>query len=165
MAASHPVRQDPAFERLSGRWQHAGWIAIGVVLLGAALGLFGPGMFNGATRASPDGAMEIRYPRFWRQQSPLVLRLAIDGRGIHEGMAHFWISQDYLDRVTISAVTPQPTEERWMADGVSYAVAVHDDAHPARVRLEVVPDGFGFLRGRVGVDRESAFAFRQLVHP
>lgn len=165
MTAPSPIVEDPAFERRTARWQRLGWIAIGGILLAAALGLFGRGAFNGGNRTTPDGTLSVHYPRFWRQQSPMVLRLAIDGRHIRDGRAHFWLNRDYLDAVTLSAVTPRPTEERVLEDGVAFVVDVEPGADRATVRLEVIPEGFGMLRGRVGPDPARALAFRQFIHP
>ena len=55
-------------------FERIGWVLMGVVMLGAAAGFFGGGLFTGSEATAGDD-LTVRYPRFARADAPFDLAI------------------------------------------------------------------------------------------
>src|SRR5690554_759293 len=111
MAAIHRVGdldigEDLAFQHRSWTIQRIGWCVMGLILIGAVLGLFGEGLLNKATTSSSDGRFELQFPRFWRSMHPMSLQLSVDPQFVEDGRLRISLDESYLNRMRIDAVVP-----------------------------------------------------------
>ena len=92
---------DPAFQQAFWQFQRAAWALGSVVILAAAAGLTGSGglFVRGSAEAGGAG---LRYDHVARVES--AMRLVFKTNGTPDVR----ISQDYLDRVRIVRIQPQP---------------------------------------------------------
>ena len=74
-----------------------------------------------------------------------------------------WISNDYLSKLGVQQVVPQPDSWTTTRDGVVLAFPVGDGE--ADVTIEVSPDHIGLLRGRIGAPGRPPVGIWQFVYP
>lgn len=165
MTADPPVAQDPEFERRIAAWQRVGWWGMVAVVVAAAFGLFGTGLLNGVSRDAPSADLTVRYPRFWRQESPMVLTLVMRGAALRSGEAEFRISEGYLEDVRIASILPAPIREESSAEGVAFTIGVAPDASEARVQVQLQAESYGVLEGEIETRTGGTVRLKQFIHP
>src|SRR5262245_46903020 len=69
------VDEDPVFEKRLRVAQGAGWVVLGLIVIGALCGLFGDGVLSRARAVSPT--WELRYERFGRRGDAAIVEIAI----------------------------------------------------------------------------------------
>lgn len=160
------VERDEAFQRRTWGAQRAGRILLVLLLLAALLGLFGPGIFNGATLgAGNGGALRVAYPRTWRRHSAFTVRVRLGPEATRAGTARLRLGQDYLDAVVVESVHPQPTGMELGPDGVVYTFAVAAPGQPGTVTLELKPQRAGRLAGEIGLEGQPPLRWHQFIFP
>ena len=155
------VERDEAFQRRTWGAQRVGRILLVLLLLAALLGLFGPGIFNGATLGAggeDGGPLRVAYPRTWRCHSAFTLRVLLGPEATRAGAARLRLGQDYLDAVVVESVHPQPTGMELGPDGVVYTFAVAAPGRPGTVTLELKPQRAGRLAGEIGLEGQPPCA-------
>ena len=90
------LEQNLDFQQRSWALQHLGWAVMGLLILAALLGLFGAGPLSSLTTGSQDGLLVLQYDRFWRLQSPMILRVILRPMAIQASEAQIWLSRAYL---------------------------------------------------------------------
>lgn len=159
------IGQDIDFQRRSWVAQRVGWAAMALVLTAAALGLFGPGVFNAAVAGERGGALWLEYGRFWRSQSMATLRVHLVPAAGTAGGSRVWLSRDYLDAVSVQRVTPPPERVEARPDRLTYVFALAEPGRPTVVTFEVEPQRPGPLAAALGVEGGPAVGFTQFIHP
>lgn len=86
------IDDDPGFQQHEWRVQRLGWIAALVVLLAAALGLFGGDILSQATAG--EGGLVVEYDRFIRFGAPTTLLLRLSPEAVADGAVGVWLD-DY----------------------------------------------------------------------
>jgi hypothetical protein len=145
-------------------FERAGWIVLLLLLVAAALGLFGPGILGSAHPTAPNGALSVEHLRFARARSPQRLQVALEPDDRGDGRFELWLDSAWLDAVTLEHITPQPDRVRAGAERTTLEFAW--DRAPGRVPivLEIEAQQFGRLRARIGSGAE-AVEVSQFVHP
>jgi hypothetical protein len=92
-----------AVQKVEWRIFRACWILMGLVLAGAALGLFGKGLLSNRTYAAQG--VQITYPRFMRIENETELYIRVNEAGSETVIG---INNDYLRKVRIDQVIPEP---------------------------------------------------------
>ena len=128
------VGQDLAFERLSWAVQRAAWVIAVLVLVAALAGVFGHGPLSNAAATSADGSLRVEYQRVLRNQAPSELRVRVTPGA--EGRAVVWLAQDYLRKVRLRQVTPEPERAEVRSDRTVYTF--HAAAGAGGGEVEVV---------------------------
>jgi hypothetical protein len=162
------IEEDLAFQRRQWRFERMGALALLLFLVAAALGLFGPGAFATGRVVAAGRALELEYPRFARMQTPLRLRVSVRPAELAGGELRVWLSSEYLERVTLAHVTPEPLRTELDADGVTYVFAwggAHGTGVTGALGFELEAGGPGRIRGRIGTRAEDAVEFAHLVYP
>lgn len=152
------LEESPKLERRSRRVERAGSV-LGLALFALALsGVFGKGPLAHATAQGPQG-WQVDYDRFvWTASSTnLQVQLPKDAHG----PTNVALSSDYLKRVAVGNVDPQPTKVTTLGDRTIYTV----DAGPSgQVSFYVVPEHIGLTKGTVWTAHGSV-TFHQWVYP
>jgi len=68
------INEDMEFQRRSWIVQRVGWLVFALVILLAALGLFGDGILSDAKAGQEEGALWLEYPRFKRFEDEFQMR-------------------------------------------------------------------------------------------
>lgn len=152
-----------AWQRRVWAFERGGWVLLLLILVSAALGLFGDGVLASARVASAYGGVTLEFPRYLRARSPehLIASAAPAQRGADAVV--LWLDAAYLENVTIERIVPEPTRVRAGADRLTFEFA-SDGAGPLRIAFEINVRSGGRLHGRIGAGEESV-EFSQLVYP
>ena len=142
--------------------ERVGWTLLSAVLIAAALGAFGSGLFSTVEAAPPGNGFSVNYARFERMQSPVTLEVTPGRSGGGETLV--WISSSYLDKVSVNAIMPEP--ERMVLGGnrIEFHFATSGPS-PAAIRFSMEADEAGPATGEIGVDESGAVPIRQFFYP
>ena len=128
------------------RWERIGWALIALVVLAAALGLFGGGPLSRETLTVHDGnaTFEVEYERFNRLNhvSVLVVRVTAPGAGGED--LNVTLNRDMAEDSTIRSSAPS-AEGALSANGIVYSFPVEDWAQPLTVSFEYLPETAGYV--------------------
>ncbi|GGM71831.1 hypothetical protein GCM10010106_17720 [Thermopolyspora flexuosa] len=153
--------QEPRRRRRAHAAQLVGWALATAILVAALAGLFGPGPLSTATASAP--LVAVGYERFARQLGTTTVVVTVRSAPAEPGVARLWISRDYVEKINVQTVVPQPYSWTAARDGVVLAFpALHGEA---TVRLRVRPDRAGLLRGAIGAPGRRPAEFWQFVYP
>ena len=148
------IRRGWTFERI-------GWVSMGVVMLGAAAGFFGGGLFTGSEATAGDD-LTVRYPRFARADAPFDL--AIDWLP-RQADASLWISRAILDGVEVAEIRPTPSAAIAAHDRIYYTFRLSNPSDRVGVTFRLKPEQGGELRGRIGSGEDLDVEIRQFAFP
>lgn len=160
-----PVSDEMKFHRRYWLVQRAGWALIGLVLLAALLGLFGPGLPGRAHAMDQNSRLRIEYGRFEREQAETTLRVQLGAGAAQNGEARLWLSREYMDGIEIQSVAPEPERVEAAGDRLTYVFNVSDAAQETPVTFHFEPERIGRLRGRAGLADGTSVEFSQFVYP
>jgi hypothetical protein len=157
--------QDLAFHHRSWIVQRIGWIALGLIIGAALLGLFGGGPLSRTTARSQDGALELEYNRFWRVQAAMTLHVFLRPKTVHAGETRLWLSRSYVDAVDVQHITPPPQRVEAGADRLTYVFAISQMSQQVEIAFHVEPERPGRITGRLGLDDGTTLSFVHRIYP
>ena len=158
------LKEDQRFTRGSWRFERAGWIAIGALVIAAVLGLTGPGLLSDVSRRDEAVPFEVRYTRFPHFQTGHALRVRLlpaSGSSTFE----IWIDEEYRRTIDIDQVEPEPARITLDHGRSVYAFNTTPGPGPREVVFRVVPRTIGRVKGRLGIRRDDGVALSQFVFP
>jgi hypothetical protein len=155
------IDENQAFQRHSWRVQRIGWVALALVIALALGGGLGPGPLG--DRKLTRGDLTLRYDRFVRVEAPASVHLAL--RAQTDRSAEFWLSGDWLERVHLETIVPEP-DEVFTRDGRVH-IRLPADRHGAEVKatLHFEADAWGSSHGLVGEPGQPGLALEQFAYP
>lgn len=159
------INEDPAFQERSWKVQRIGWLAGLLLLVAAALGLFGPGPLSSTSAGEPGSALFVEYDHFVRYQSPAMWKVEVGPGAARDGELRIGIGRELADSVQMAGVVPEPERVEALPDGLVYVFAVPDPTHPTRVTFDYEPNVFGRMAGRVGIDGGPSHEIGAFVYP
>jgi hypothetical protein len=154
------IEEDPAFERRSWIAERIGWALMALFILLGLLGFFGSGPASSRSAGSP-GTLRLEYERFVRNEAPTSLRVNTKPEN---GVGRVIVGREYLDRVKIEKIVPEPARVVSMNGFVIYEFAVKGDG-AVSVKFDLVTRALGELPGTVASDDVNRVSFRQFVYP
>src|SRR4051794_16621884 len=102
------IGQDMEFESRMQRVEKVGWAVMGLIVLAALLGLFGQGVFSGASAGPEGGPLRVEYDRCLRYQSDQQVRVRLGPGAGSNGKARVWVSASYLEAFQVQRIDPPP---------------------------------------------------------
>lgn len=157
------IDEDPGYLRKMWLVERAAWLLLIAVLLAAALGAFGTGLFSKVEVGPPDGSYTLSYGRFERMQSPAELRVVpARPRGRHTLV---WINASYLDQVSIAGILPRPESVILGSDRILFRFSTGGGPSVAAIRFNLEGERAGRAFGELGVDDREAVQIRQFYYP
>lgn len=159
----------PGFVRRSWAIQRAGWLAMGLLMVAALLGLTGgKGPLNVLSMGAEAGPLHLIYHSPARKEADTELQVMLHADA--DGMARLWISRDYIESMAVAQINPEPERVEAAADRLVYTFNTRVEAgQPIRVTFVMQPLHIGTLAGRVGLvsdtQTETAFDFQQFILP
>jgi hypothetical protein len=151
------IDDDLNFQRREWKVQRAGWIAMTLVIIAALFGVFGAGPLSSAT--IERAGLRLEYERFGRLQRSSQLRFTISGT---DDPVPLLIGGDYLDRVMIERITPEPGKAEARSDGVVFQFVLQG---PAVVTFHLMPKKFGLASGKARLGQAAPITFTQFIYP
>lgn len=128
-----------------------------LVIIAALLGVFGTGPLSSAT-IEREG-LRLEHERFCRLERGTDLRFTLAGTG---DPALLLIGGEYLDRVMIERITPEPVKVEALSAGVVFQFALEG---PAAVTFHLKPKKFGLAPGKARLGQAAPITFTQFIYP
>jgi hypothetical protein len=168
MAQTHRVGslqidQDLEFQRKEWTAQRAAWLVALLILLAGFVGLLGGGPLSHAEAAA--GPLRLEYDRFARTRAATNLEARVDPGAAANGAVRLWLDRDFLDKVDIERIIPQPVEAQTSGDRVVYRFAAPDADQPAVISFDLQPMEPGAVRGQMGLVAGPEIAFTYFIYP
>ena len=168
MTATEPVGdlerdRDLRFQRREWTVQRAGWLVMLAIVLAALSGLFGSGPLSAATAEAEP--LQLQYTRFERRHAPTELEVRLASSAVSQDQIEVWLWSDYLARVEITSIVPEPEEVSETDDRVIYRFNIDDQTRAPRILIALEHDEPGLTTGRIGMVDGPELAFWQIVYP
>jgi hypothetical protein len=151
------IDEDLNFQRREWKIQRGGWVAMALVIIAALLGVFGTGPLSSAT-IEGEG-LRLEHERFCRLERGTDLRFTLAGTG---DPALLLIGGEYLDRVMIERITPEPVKVEGVSAGVVFQFVLQG---PASVTFHLKPKKFGLAPGKARLGQAAPITFTQFIYP
>ena len=168
MTATEPVGdlefdRDLSFQDREWTIQRAGWLVMLAIIVVALTGLLGSGPLSSATAEA--GPLQLEYSRFERRHAPTELEVRVARSAANQDQVEVWVSSDYLARIEITSIGPEPEEVSEAGDRVVYRFNIDDQSEASEIRIALEPDEPGLTTGRIGVIDGPELMFSQFVYP
>jgi hypothetical protein len=151
-----------AFHERMWRLRRVGRLGMLLFILLGVAGLMGRGPLSRAEVRDARG-LRIVHERFARVEAPQTIRAQIPAPPA--GAYQLAVSRDFLDRVRIESVVPEPVLAEARADRVIYGFARGPGPDPAVVTFHFTPNSAGLVRAGFGVPGLAPLTIRMLVYP
>jgi hypothetical protein len=136
-----------------------------VLIIATLLGLFGPGLLGDSIAGAKGAPLWMEFNRFGRLQAEsTTLRLHVEP-GAAGGPLRLWLNRDYLERVRVMHVMPEPQSVEIAADRYVYVFGVQDLSKPTTITFDIEPARVGMLHGQVGTEGGDPLDFSQFIYP
>lgn len=159
------IHQDLAFQHRSWTVQRLGWIIMTLAVIAGLLGLFGQGPLSSTTTDESSLPFRFEYDRLARSQSSQIARLHLQPGASSNGRFSLWLSNEYVARVRIGRMTPEPVGARLSPGGLTYDFLVDASDHGGQIVLHFEVPKPGLLSGRIGLAPSPSIAFSQWIYP
>jgi hypothetical protein len=159
------LKQNLDFERRSWTVERVSWVVIAVVTVAALAGLLGPGPLSHTTTGEPSGQLWLEYSRFGRLRAPSTLRVHVTANAGQPTPLRVWLSRNYLERVQVEQVTPQPEQVEAGPEQLTYAFPIAESSRSTAITLSLKMDRFGRQRGCIGMVDGPSLCFQQFIYP
>jgi hypothetical protein len=150
------------FHDRSWRIRRIGLALMCLLVVAAAIGLFGRGFLSTTTAQSSDQAVQARFDRFLHYAAPTELRVAISSPANPMQVS---VSRNYLEQFELRSVLPDPDKVHAGENGLVFAFNVAGKPRETGVVFLLQPSRVGTVSGRLRVDDHSEIELRQFVYP
>lgn len=156
--------RDREFNRREWRVQRFAW-GLWVALVAAALaGLLGAGPLSSTSRSSDDGEVRLSYNRFVHYHSPESLEVTLQLTS--DDTVQLKLAQEFLSRVQIERIHPEPIRSELADDGVVFVFARSPGASGSlHIVFHLQYERYGMAEGTIEHLGHGAVAFQQWVYP
>lgn len=158
------IDENMEFQRRSWIIQRVGWAIFTLVILLAALGLFGDGVLSNAQAGQPDGGFWLEYPRFERFEDEFRMKVHAGEGAAAEREIRIQLNQRYLDAIEVNHISPEPDSEIKDADGVTYVFKT-DRSSRFTAHFYMLPRKVGPLSGTFRLQNGDRVDFSQFIYP
>lgn len=158
------IDEDLEFQRRSWVVQRIGWAVFSLIILLAALGLFGDGILSDARAGQQGAGLWLEYPRFERFENEFQIKLHADEAAEAGGEIRVRLDQSYLDLVEIDSISPEPDSEIKDAEGITYVFKA-SAVPPFTAHFYMIPHKPGPLSGTFRLQNGETVRFSQFIYP
>ncbi len=130
------VGEDLSFQRKWWTFEKWTWRLFALIVLADLLGAFGRGPLAMASKATPDGALTIRYERIERFSTPSILKIELSPSAVHNGRVRLWVGTSLISRLGNRRIIPQPASSQIVRGGVVYTFTSGDTPSPVAFALQ-----------------------------
>jgi hypothetical protein len=157
------IVRDQSLRRREWRLVRAGWLLLAVLIGGALLGLLGPGPLSWTTARSEQGLLEVEFQRFSHLEADDLLTVTASGGAAQGDTVDLVFGLDWVRAVTITDITPQPSDQTLTPEGLRLTLPVERGAD-VPIQIAFRPSDVGRADGVVAVEGDSV-TFGQFVYP
>jgi hypothetical protein len=143
------VGEDLDFQRKWWRFENTVWVVFALIIVLDLCGLFGRGPIAKAERRSADGAIDVKYERIERTDSPSILTIQFAQSAIQNGKIQLYVSSSLVKQLGTQRIIPAPQDTLIGEGGLTYTFPA--SRTPASVDLALQPAGPGIFDFTVGV--------------
>lgn len=164
----HPgleLNDDLEAQLITWKVQRWGWLAFALILGAALLGLMGRGPLSHSYVIQHDAPLALEFERFGRHGSGSQVRIHLLPGASRDGRARVRLDREFYENVDDLQVIPEPSESEAGAEWVTLTIATDRPDRPTVVVVDYVPQGYGPLRCRVGLEEGEPIRFQQFVYP
>jgi hypothetical protein len=159
------INQDMDFQWREWRFHQIAWVFFAAILLAGLLGLLGQGPLSSGRVGETGGALALEYERIDRLGAPTGMRVMLGPRVAEGGSARVAFSRNFMDRISVEEIVPEPAEVATSAEQVVYTFEIEDTAQPTSIRLDFEHEQAGTARGVVRLEGGPELAFSAFVWP
>lgn len=156
---------DLPFERRWWRLQRISWVILSLLLLAGVAGLFGHGPLSRATVHPLGSALEVRYDRLARRETPSLLELRVETSALVSGRVRIRLNRELVDRMQLKQIVPTPLSSEPLADGARFIFQTDPSRDAAFIVFSENPTTPGLVDAEVTIEGEQPVRFRQFVYP
>lgn len=144
--------------------RRTGTALVVTVLALSLLGMVGgSGWVSSTTTADSGRGIMVAHNRFLHRDAATELRVTVAGRLVDAGSIDLALARQWVERVDVRGVTPQPFAQIQAADGLVWRLPTRPGA-ALTVTVRYRPDDVGPLHGWARVAGATA-SFDQFVYP
>jgi hypothetical protein len=159
------VDEDSNFQRLEWKVEHIAWVVWLLIIAAALAGLLGPGPLSGTRAASAGGELEVEFNRIERRKADSELTFRIAPSSVREGALRLWTAADFLDKVDIRGIQPEPREVVHAGGRISFVFSAENTGATAVIRFHVQASKTGWGRHVFGVEGGPEVAVTRFILP
>lgn len=137
--------------------QRVGLTLMYLLVIAAAVGLFGDGLASAKTESSQQ--ITVESERFYRFQAPMPLQIMVTNTSGSNITIAF--PNDYFRHFEVRSIVPEPTENEFINDHVHYTFDATGDAD---ITFYLIPLERGRIRGVLNVNDEQ-FQLNHFIFP
>lgn len=159
------VNEDLEFQRREWRAERIGWALLFLLILVAAVGLFGHGPLSWTSATSRDGTLEVSFERFGRNggTQSLVVRAGASSAADREWQLD--VGDDYVGAVKFTSISPQPDATDRIPGGIRYTFSQAEPAADLEVTFELTPDSLWSVSGELRLAGHEPVTVQQFFFP
>lgn len=143
------IDEDLAFQEREWRVERFGWVALGLVVALAALGLFGHGPISWTSASTDDGSLEVEFERFGRRGGTQDLLVEAAASEVKDGVWEIELSLGYVESVDIDSITPEPESVEAVEGGIRYTFTQPELGVDLEATFSVTPEGMWSHGGEI----------------
>lgn len=159
-------RQNIAFVEREWTASRIGMVSMVLIVLMSLAGVFSVGPISWAAKSDPESGVTLRYEKLVRRGGPTDLKISLPG-ALADGSdtVSLWISDEYLELVTIEGVVPQPDKATSVSSGVLYDFPMAGPDEDLDVTFSITPRSIWTRTGSLGLVDGDRIDFRQFFYP
>lgn len=152
------------FQRREWAVQRGGWVAIGLFVLAALLGVFSVGPLSETVAGNVDDGLEVRYQKFTRHVGTTELQIRLGESAVEKQTASVFVSEEFVNGWRIESITPQPDKVTRTRIGTTFEFSAEAGSPPI-VEILYRPDQIGPVDGILRTSNGAEVAIWQLAYP
>jgi hypothetical protein len=153
------IDEDFPHQQRAWRTKRVIWVMMGLIILGGLLGFFGAGPMSNKTVSAPDG-ISVEFERWVRHTSSTHFNVQVPAG---EGDVELSLNQDFLEKISIERIEPEPREMRLSGDRHTWIFSRTPEA--SRISVSYEPEGFGTITARIDAKSAGVVEFKQFIFP
>lgn len=158
------IDEDQPFQRRVWRFERAGWIGMGLLILISLSGLLGDrGPLSGSTISNAE--LRIDYERFHRYQTPMTMTVHVAATAFDDGVVALLLNDALVEQFQIENIVPEPTRWELTEDGLQLRFAAAAGQGELNIRFYLEPERRGGVTAAVGLVGHAPLRFDQFIYP
>lgn len=153
---------DPAFLRRENLFERVGWIFMGLLVVAAMLGLFGNGILSESILKKEQ--FQMKYDRFLHFGDLTTLEIEVASEKGEAGVVAIAFATDYMHKFRLEKIQPEP-ESSAHGDQILFWFTATGTKGPVKIQFRMEPQTIGTMEGKIFVNGEDGYVFRQFVYP
>jgi hypothetical protein len=158
------INEDMEFQERSWVVQRIGWLIFILLILLAALGIFGNGMLSSAQAGQEQDALWVEYPRFERFEHEFKVTVHSNVSTSTETEIRILVDQRYLEGIKVNRISPAPDREIKEQNGIAYVFQATGNS-PFSADFYMIARKAGSHSGRFELQSGDAVGFSQFIFP